>query len=333
MESQQPQYYNQRRLRTNSHIRELVATVQLHHNEFIQPIFVDESISKRTPITSLNQINSDTIATAIKQIEQDVKNGITKFLLFPVPKHKVENNFDYSFAIKAVSKIKAAFGTTIWLAADVCLCAYTTHGHCGILNNDGNKVINTKSVETLASYALQLAQAGANCIAPSDMMDGRVAAIRTILNNNNLDDVAIMSYSAKFSSQFYGPFRDACKSAPGVGTSLQNRKTYQISPFNANDAIASTLRDISESADIIMVKPALPYIDIIYKLSQTTNMPIAAYHVSGEYQGIELLAQHNLVDRHAAHIEVWAAIKRSGANIIISYAARQAKNWIENINY
>lgn len=324
---------NQRRLRSSTHIRELAAAVQLHHKQFIQPLFIDESVTAQTPISTLNEINSDTIESALQQIEADLKKGISKFLLFPVPAKKTENNFDYSFAVNAISQIKKVFGNNVWLAADVCLCAYTSHGHCGILNSEKDKVLNDASVKELANYALQLAQAGADCIAPSDMMDGRIAAIRTRLNENGFDDVSIMSYSAKFSSQFYGPFRDACKSAPGGNCNIHNRKTYQASAFNKKDAITSTLRDIDEGADIVMVKPALPYFDVIQDLSLQINVPLAAYHVSGEYQSIELLAQNNIIERDKAHIEIWTALKRGGANIIISYAARYAKEWIEKIEY
>jgi porphobilinogen synthase len=324
---------NQRRIRASQHIRELAATVQLNHKEFIQPLFLDESITAPTPIQTLHEINSDTLPSLLQQIENDIQKGITKFLLFPVPAKKSENNFDYSFVLNALQQIKKTFGNTIWIAADVCLCAYTVHGHCGILNAAGNKVLNNESVNELAVYALQLAKAGADCIAPSDMMDGRIGAIRKTLDENGLDEVSIMSYSAKFSSQFYGPFRDACKSTPANNPALSNRKTYQASSFNKNDAILCTLRDIEEGADIVMVKPALPYLDVIYELSQTIKHPIAAYHVSGEYQSIELLAQQNIIERDKAHIEIWTALKRGGATIIISYAARHAMEWIGKMEY
>ena len=322
---------NRRRIRANQHIRELAATVQLNHKEFIQPLFLDESVTEQTPITTLNEINADTLQSIILQIESDLQKGISKFLLFPVPAKKSEQNFDFSFTISGIKEIKKKFGSRIWLAADVCLCAYTSHGHCGILNAARDKVLNDESVNELAKYSLALAKAGADCIAPSDMMDGRIAAIRNILNENKLDDVCIMSYSAKFSSQFYGPFRDACKSAPGNNCNIHNRKTYQASAFNKNDAILSTLRDIEEGADIVMVKPALPYLDIIHALSETIKLPLAAYHVSGEYQSIELLALNNIIDRDRAHLEIWTALKRGGAAIIISYAARHAKEWIEKM--
>jgi porphobilinogen synthase len=321
-----------RRWRSSVHIRELAAPVVLSHRQFIQPLFIDEAIDKRTSIASLNEINSDTIASAISQIESDLKNGIRKFLLFPVPKEKSLSNFTYDFATTAIRTIKEKFGEQVWLAADVCLCSYTSHGHCGILNKEGTMVLNKESVSELTNYALQLAQAGADCIAPSDMMDGRIAAIRTTLDQHQLDFVSIMSYSSKFSSQFYGPFRDACRSTP-QGTKLTDRKTYQLSPVNGNDALQCALRDAQEGADILMVKPAVHYLDIICKLKSALKQPLAAYHVSGEYQSIELLAKANLVDRAKAQTEVWTALKRAGADIIISYAARHTKKWIEELEY
>lgn len=324
---------NQRRLRANAHIRELASDVNLSHKDFIQPLFIDENISVRTPIASLSEVNSDTIETAIEQIESDLQQGISKFLLFPVPKTKSENEFNFDFVVAGVKKIKEVFGSKIWLVVDVCLCAYTSHGHCGIMNLDKTKVLNNETVKVLANYSLHLAKAGADCIAPSDMMDGRIAAIRAILDDDNFDDISIMSYSSKFSSQFYGPFRDACKSSPDSTIALKDRKSYQASFFNKKDVITSTCRDISDGADIVMVKPAIPYLDIIQELSKLVNVPLVAYHVSGEYQSIELLAQNKLVDRSKAHVEVWTSLKRAGANSIISYASRYAKKWIAEIEY
>ncbi len=326
-------YSNQRRLRASSHIRELAGEVILSHKDMIQPLFVDENIRERKIIQSLNEINSDTSDTVLQQIEADISAGISKFLLFPVPAKKADKDFDVGFVVSVIKKIKVRFGNSVWIAADACLCAYTSHGHCGVLDASGSKVLNAESVEVLAAYALQLAQAGADCIAPSDMMDGRIAAIRNILNEHGFDEVSIMSYSAKFSSQFYGPFRDACRSAPGKGCTLSDRRSYQISAFNPADAVVSTLRDIEEGADIVMVKPALPYLDIVKQLKQLVHCPVAAYHVSGEYQSIELLAKNGLVERDKAHLEVWTSLKRGGASIIISYAARHARNWGKKIIY
>jgi len=322
---------NHRRIRSNSHIRELAATVKLSHKSFIQPLFVDEQVTQPTPITSLAGINSDTQESVLKQIEADLNNGISKFMLFPVPATKHTHEFDYSFVLQTIQSIKQHFGNDVWIAADVCLCAYTSHGHCGILNKTGTTVLNDASVKTLADYSLQLALAGADCIAPSDMMDGRIIAIREQLFAHELDDVSIMSYSAKFASAFYGPFRDACHSSPDKAGMLKDRKTYQLSSFNRNDAIQTALRDIEESADIIMVKPSVLYADIIHELSHSIHQPIAAYHVSGEYQSIELLAANGLTDRAKAHTEIWASLTRSGADIIISYAARNAQQWIHQL--
>jgi porphobilinogen synthase len=319
----------QRRLRVDEHIRELTATVRLSYKAFIQPLFVEEGIAQPRDVNGLPGVQVDTIETVMATIHNDVHNGVTKFLLFPVPAKKTDKQFDFSFAIAVVKKIKEEFGEAVWLAADLCLCSYTSHGHCGILTDDHSALLNNKTVEVLARYAGQLATAGVDCIAPSDMMDGRIAAIRTTLNALGKDAISIMSYAAKFSSQFYGPFRDACHSSPN-SNGLQNRKTYQMSPFNPDDAIASAVRDEKEGADILMVKPAALYTDIIARVKAQTLKPVAAYHVSGEYAAIESLASQQLVVREAAHLEVWAALTRAGATIIISYAARHAKQWIEN---
>jgi len=322
----------QRRLRADTHIRELTASVKLSHKSFIQPLFVDEAITSPRAVNGLTEVEVDTPSSVLNTIEQSMRAGATKFLLFPVPANKKENGFDFSFASALVRSIKENFGKDVWIAADLCLCSYTTHGHCGILNDDHSKLVNHKTVDVLSRYATQLAVAGADCIAPSDMTDGRISAIRTSLDALNYDTVSIMSYSAKFSSQFYGPFRDACHSAPNTN-GLKNRKTYQLSPLNMNDAIASSLRDEKEGADILMVKPAALYTDVIAKLKQQSLKPIAAYHVSGEYAAIEALAEKKLVNREVAHLEVWTALTRAGADIIISYAAKNAKQWIDKMEY
>ncbi len=322
----------QRRLRADTHIRELTASVKLSHKSFIQPLFVGEAITEPRAVNGLNDVEVNTASTVLNTIEESIQNGTTKFLLFPVPANKKENNFDFSFAASVIRSIKENFGNSVWIASDLCLCSYTSHGHCGILNDDHSKLVNHKTVDVLATYGTQLAIAGADCIAPSDMTDGRIAAIRTSLDALGYDTVSLMSYSAKFSSQFYGPFRDACHSSPNTN-GLKNRKTYQLSPLNSNDAIASALRDEKEGADILMVKPAALYTDVIAQLKQQTLKPVAAYHVSGEYAAIEALAEKSLVNREAAHLEVWTALTRAGADIIISYAAKKAKEWIDKMEY
>jgi porphobilinogen synthase len=189
---------------------------------------------------------------------------------------------------------------------------------------------NDATVRVLADYALQLAEAGADCIAPSDMTDGRIHAIRQTLDAHSFDRTAIMSYSTKFASKLYGPFRDVCKSAPSDSITLHGRTTYQISPDNLHDALQSSLRDLSEGADILMVKPAAWYLDVVAQLRNQVTAPIAVYHVSGEYAALELLAANGLLERSAGHLELWTAFKRAGANVIISYAAREAKAWIQS---
>jgi len=322
----------QRRLRSGVLMRELTAGVKLSHKSFIQPLFVEEAIKNPRAVNGLPGIEVDTSKTILQNVEESLNRGANKFLLFPVPTRKAEKDFEFSFATSIVKNIKKTFGDDVWLASDVCLCSYTTHGHCGILNDAHSILLNNKTVEVLTKYAAELANAGADCIAPSDMMDGRIGAIRTTLDAFHCDKVSIMSYSAKFSSQWYGPFRDACHSAPNT-RGLKNRKTYQVSPQNLNDAIASSLRDEQEGADILMVKPAALYTDVIAALKQRTLKPIAAYHVSGEYAAIEALAEKGLLNRQAGHLEVWTALQRSGADIIISYAARHAKEWIDKMEY
>jgi porphobilinogen synthase len=324
--------FTQRRLRADRHIRELTASVRLSHKAFIQPLFVEEGIPEPRSVNGLNGVKVETIETVLHTIESAMENGIHKFLLFPVPADKKEKDFDFSYAVSVVKNIKKNFGTDIWLSSDVCLCSYTTHGHCGILNEDHTRLENNKTVELLAHYSSLLGNAGVDCIAPSDMTDGRIGAIRGRLDSLKMEGISIMSYAAKFSSQWYGPFRDACHSAPNT-KGLQNRKTYQLSPFNINDALASALRDEKEGADILMVKPAALYTDVIAKVKEQTLKPVAAYHVSGEYAAVETLAAQGLLKRDAAHLEVWAALQRSGADIIISYAATEARNWIENMEY
>lgn len=325
-------HITQRRLRTDAHIRELTSCVHLSHKSFIQPLFVNENLTEPAAIKGLFGVQADTIDSVLYTIQQDLTKGISKFLLFPIPAKKAISNFDFSFAVNVIKAIKHAFADDVWLAADLCLCGYTTHGHCGILHESQSKLLNNETVAVLTNYAAELALAGADCIAPSDMMDGRVAAIRKELDALNLDHVGIMSYSAKFSSQFYGPFRDACNSSP-ASHGLRNRKSYQISPTNINDAIASAIRDGNEGADILMVKPAGLYTDVIAALKARSLKPLAAYHVSGEYASIEYMVQQGFMQRQEAHTEVWTALARSGANMIISYASRNARDWIEEMSY
>jgi porphobilinogen synthase len=322
----------QRRLRLNPLIRSLVNPLGLSHQQFILPIFVEENLVIPRPIQHMESVSVQTMDTIIPRIEEATKAGIFKFLLFPVPATKKENPDDFNFAVKTIKKIKSHFGEKIWLAVDICLCSYTTHGHCGILNSEKTEVLNHESVSILAEYSILVAKAGADCLAPSDMMDGRIKAIRDKLDESQLYTKSIMAYSAKFTSQYYGPFRDACHSSP-TGSKLKDRKSYQLSPFNPIQALAAAVRDEAEGADIIMVKPAGLYTDIIYRLKNEIQKPIAAYHVSGEYAAIEIMAERGILDRANAHLESWAAMQRSGATIIITYAAEKAKEWISDYEY
>ncbi len=326
-------YLNQRRQRANPHIRELAADLWLNHKQFIQPMFIEQNLANKTPSLALNKVFMETQHSLSDQVASDLEQGISKFLLFPIPDGADQDRFDFDFIANIVRRLKEQFAQKIWLAVDLCLCAYTDHGHCGFLNNQGDQIDNSKSVAKLTEYAYLLAQAGVDSVAPSDMLDGRIQAIRNRLNQEGFDQVAIMSYSSKFASSLYGPFRDICNSSPDRRSSLKDRRSYQISMVNTNDAVATSLRDIREGADVIMVKPGLPYLDIIYRLKEEVDVPIAVYQVSGEYQSIELMVQHNYISRHQGHLEFWTAMVRSGANIIISYAARNAKTWIEQMEY
>lgn len=319
---------NRRRMRVSAQARELAATVSLNHRQFIQPVFVDAQLNAPRPLANLPGVQAETTDSILRQVEQDIARGMHKFLLFPVPAAKQEDPRDFRFSSEVIGRLKQAFGDDIWIAADCCLCAYTAHGHCGLLNAEGTAIDNSASVHRLADYALAMAQAGADCIAPSDMMDGRIAAIRRLLDAQGQDAVTIMSYSSKFSSQWYGPFRDACQSSPKAAA-LRDRKSYQLSPAHPEDAVLSAVRDAAEGADMVMVKPAGWYGDILLRVREQVDIPVAAYHVSGEYAALELMAAQGLLSREAAHLELWTALKRSGADIIISYASREARHWIE----
>jgi porphobilinogen synthase len=279
-------------------------------------------------------------------VENDLEAGVTKFLLFGVPATKSSgfldargascDKFSYRYTANQISALKKRFGDALWLAVDVCLCSHTESGQCGILNEEGDNLENGATVTELARAAREYAEAGADCVAPSDMMDGRVAAIRQSLDQASLEKTLLMSYSAKFHSRFYGPFRVAADSAPkggaatGGGVKLKDRASYQIDPARPADALASSLRDLEEGADILMVKPGLPYLDILAKLSaEIPERPWAVYEVSGEYAAIELLARDGLMDARAAHLEAWTAFTRAGASMIITYGARFAQKWMK----
>jgi porphobilinogen synthase len=319
---------NYRRTRLTPALRNLTKEVVISPEKLIQPLFAVEGLAKKEIIPGLTGVFRETETSLLQQIESDLEKGVKSFLLFGVPAHKADHHFNYSFTAKQISAIKKRFGQDLFLSVDVCLCSYTSHGHCGILNDSMDHVINDQTVSALADSALAYAQAGADCVAPSDMMDGRIRAIREILAKNNLDQTLLMSYSAKFHSGFYGPFRVAADSAPKGEVKLKDRATYQIDPANPSDAYRSSIRDMEEGADILMVKPGLPYLDVIKDLTTKIPMPWAVYEVSGEYAAIELMAEQNLINRERAHLEAWTAFFRAGANMIITYGARNAREWM-----
>lgn len=314
-----------RRLRMNHQIRSLVRETRLGVDDLIYPIFLVEGNNIKEEISTLPGCYHFSVDMLKEEIDELLKLGIKAVILFGVPNKKDEagseaynENGIVQKGIKEVKKLT----NDIMVITDVCMCQYTDHGHCGII--DHALVDNDKTLEYLAQIALSHARAGADMVAPSDMMDGRVAAIRDILDNNGFKNISIMSYSAKYSSAFYGPFRAAAHSTPQFG----DRKTYQMDPCNSDEAIRETELDIIEGADIVMVKPALSYLDIIRRIKDNFNAPIAAYNVSGEYAMIKAAAKAGLVDEKAIVIELLTSIKRAGADIIITYFAKDFARWI-----
>jgi porphobilinogen synthase len=308
-------------------MRRLVRETTVTVDDLVYPLFVREGEGIKEPIKSMADcfhFSPDTIAAEAKQV---AALGIPAVLLFGLPAKKDEIGSEAwsetGVVQLAIKEIKSAVGDLL-IITDVCLCEFTSHGHCGVIK-DG-KVDNDATCELLAKMALSHAQAGADIVAPSDMMDGRVRYIREALEKNGFHDTAIMSYAAKFASAFYGPFRDAAESAPSAdldGTALADRKTYQMDPSNVRQALAEIALDIEEGADIVMVKPALPYLDIIYRASRRFDCPLAAYNVSGEYMMLNAAGNAGLLDRETAMLEVLTSIKRAGADIIITYFAKE----------
>lgn len=327
--SRHPPRLRLRRLRDNRHIRELTRSVRLHTEQFIQPLFVVEGLAERQAVPGLTDVHRETPTSLLRRIEQDLEAGISKFLLFGVPGGKRARDFEHAFTSARIADIRARFGDALWLAVDVCLCSHTTHGHCGILNDARDHLENDATVTALADAALHYAHAGADCVAPSDMQDGRVAAIRAALDEAGFERRLIMSYAAKFHSAYYGPFRLAADSAPAADNRLQDRASYQIDPARPDDALLSARRDADEGADVLMVKPGLPYLDVLARLSTAIPLPFAVYQTSGEQAGIDLVATQGLADARRAQLETWTAFARAGARMIISYAARRANVYLQ----
>ena len=315
-----------RRLRTNSVIRSLVRENSLNTEDFIYPVFIVEGNNIKREIRSLKgnyHWSVDKLEELVKELnEAKVKSVI----LFGIPEHKdcvgSEAYNDDGIVQKAIRKLKE-LDSNLYIITDVCMCEYTNHGHCGILSN--NNVDNDKTLVYLGEIALSHVKAGADMVAPSDMMDGRIGYIREVLDKNGFENIPIMSYAAKYSSAFYGPFREAAGSAPSFG----NRKGYQMDPANSREAIAEIEADLNEGADIIMVKPAMSYLDIVKEAREKINAPICVYNVSGEYAMVKNAGEVGLINEKLVALEMLLSMKRAGAKMIITYYALEAAKWLK----
>ena len=314
-----------RRLRATPAMRKMVRETRLSAADMIYPIFVEEGEGLTAPVDSMPTVYRYSIDRLEEILPQIAESGIAGLLIFGVPKHKdefaTEAYCDEGVTQQAIRYIKKNYPELI-VIADVCLCEYTNHGHCGVIC--GEKILNDETLPLLSKMAVSMAKAGADIIAPSDMMDGRVAAIRAALDESGYIDVPIMSYSAKFASGYYSPFRDAADSAPSFG----DRKTYQMDPANRREALREIADDIEEGADMVMVKPALPYLDILREARDMTDLPLAAYNVSGEFSMVKAAAKLGWIDEKRIVMENMTAIKRAGADIIITYHALDAAKWL-----
>ncbi|MBI3038179.1 porphobilinogen synthase [bacterium] len=317
-----------RRLRTNPKIRELIQETVLLPEKFILPLFVEEALKIEEPIQAMPGQFRWPVSEIIRPIEEAKSFGINSFLLFGSPETKDRTGSSSrdpkGLIPRAIEKIKGAFPDS-FLITDVCLCGYTDHGHCGIPDSQGY-IQNDETLPFLCQMALSHAKAGADMIAPSDMMDGRVGVIRSALDIDGFTRIPIMSYAAKFSSCFYGPFREAAHSAPSFG----DRTSYQMSPSNRREALFEMTLDMDEGADILMVKPAMPYLDVIYEARIRFDCPIAAYQVSGEYSMIKAASANGWVDERGAVLESLLAIRRAGADLIMTYFAVNAAKWLKD---
>ncbi|MFZ5987685.1 MAG: porphobilinogen synthase [Bacillota bacterium] len=316
-----------RRLRSSEQIRNLVRETLVTRDDLIYPLFVVEGKGIKNEVSSMPGVYQLSIDNLLKELEEVSRAEINGVLLFGIPDKKDEKGTgayaDDGIIQRALREAKKEFPQLL-LIADVCLCEYTSHGHCGVI--DKSRVLNDETLKLIAKSSLSYAQAGADIIAPSDMMDGRVRAIRKVLDENNFSDRAIMSYSVKYASSFYGPFRDAAQSKPQFG----DRKTYQMDYANKSEALREVELDIEEGADIVMVKPALAYLDIINEVSKRFHVPVAAYNVSGEYSMIKAASQKGWIDERSAVLESITSIKRAGARIIITYFAKQLAGWLKD---
>jgi porphobilinogen synthase len=316
-----------RRLRRTPVLRDLVRETRLDPGDFILPLYIEDGLEGRTALATMPGVDRLSISHAVREAGEAVALGIPAVVLFGIPSHKDEEGSgawdDEGIVQLATRAIKDAHPQLL-VVADLCLCEYTSHGHCGLLRADGS-VDNDASIELLARTAVSQARAGADVIAPSDMMDGRVGAIRSALDEDGLSDTPILAYSAKFASAFYGPFREAVDSAPAFG----DRRGYQLDPANGDEALREVLLDVEEGADMVMVKPALPYLDVIRRVKDATRLPVVAFNVSGEYAMVKAAAAVGALDERAAVLEALTSIRRAGADIVITYHAKDAARWLQ----
>ena len=319
-----------RRLRYNKILRNMIEDTHIHSSDLIYPIFVTEGTNIKEPIESMPGQFRHSIDRTILLCEELLSNNIKSIILFGIVKEKDDTGkiscSSKSIVPKTITSLKNKFKGELYIIADVCNCEYTKHGHCGtIIEND---VDNDSTLLTLAEQSLVLAKSGADALAPSDMMDGRVGSIREVLDKNKFEKIPIFPYSVKYSSAFYGPFRDAANSSPSFG----NRKTYQMNFKNSNEAINEVRLDLNEGADVIIIKPAMAYLDIIYKIKEKFNIPIIAYNVSGEYSMVKSASENNFINEMEIVLEILHSIKRAGANAIISYHALEVAKFLKENN-
>lgn len=316
-----------RRLRENENLRRMVRETSLSVDNLIYPLFITFGKGIRNEITAMPGIARFSVDLLAKEVKDIKKLGIPAVILFGVPEEKDDIGSEAynpdGIVQRAIKEIKSATPDLI-VITDVCIDEYTSHGHCGVVK--GNKILNDPTLELLSKMALTHAEAGADMVAPSDMMDGRVGAIRKSLDKNGFTDIPIMSYSAKYASSFYGPFRETCDSTPKFG----DRKSYQMDPGNTDEALREVALDIEEGADIIMVKPAMAYLDIVRRVKDKFNIPVAAYNVSGEYSMVKAAAEKGWIDGEQVMMEILLNIKRAGADIILTYFAKEAAKILRN---
>jgi porphobilinogen synthase len=309
------------RLRATGALRDLVSEIGFGQSQLIQPLFLAEGSTQEQPISGLPGTSRHTLASLLTQFEKDLAAGVRQFILFPVPASKSNRSFQAEFVGTAINQMRQRAGDSAALWVDTCICSFTESGHCCVHDSRGGQDL-AATHSALEVLALTYVKAGANGIAPSDMNDGRVAHLRAALDNAGFDLAPIMSYSTKFASNFYGPFRDAADSAPKFG----DRRSYQLDVRNRSDALASSRRCAEEGADLLMVKPGQPSADLIRPIHEQTGLPVGAYQVSGEYTSLVLLAREKFVDFDAALLESWYNLRRAGASYIITYGARLAQN-------